>query len=133
MTTLDQVEQANISEAPAGSPTCDVEGAHPSAVSAAREAMPEQQDIQRASELLKAIGYPVRMNILSALSPGELCVCDLQEILGMSQSAVSHQLRNLRNANLVKHRRGGKQVYYSLADGHVDKLLEMTLEHVSHD
>ena len=133
MTTLDQVEQASISESPAGSPTCDVEGAHPSAVSAAREAMPEQQDIQRASELLKAIGYPVRMNILSALSPGELCVCDLQEILGMSQSAVSHQLRNLRNANLVKHRRGGKQVYYSLADGHVDKLLEMTLEHVSHD
>jgi ArsR family transcriptional regulator len=95
--------------------------------------MPAKQDIDRASELLKAVGYPVRMNILSALAVGELCVCDLQEILGMSQSAVSHQLRNLRAANLVKHRRGGKQVYYSLADGHVDKLLRMTLEHVSHD
>lgn len=95
--------------------------------------MPDQRDVQGASELLKAIGYPVRMSILSALSSGELCVCDLQEILGMSQSAVSHQLRNLREAQLVKHRRGGKQVYYSLADGHVHKILQMTLEHVRHD
>lgn len=130
MTTLDQFNTAAPLK---GSPTCEEEGTHPSQVRAAREAMPEQRDIQRASELLKAIGYPVRMNILSALSAGELCVCDMQEILGMSQSAVSHQLRNLRAANLVKHRRGGKQVYYSLADGHVHKLLQMTLEHVSHD
>ena len=130
MTTLDQ---ANTPGALTASPTCEEEGAHPRQVRAAREAMPDQRDVQSASELLRTVGYPVRMSILSALSSGELCVCDIQEIIGMSQSAVSHQLRNLRDAHLVKHRRGGKQVYYSLADGHVHKILQMTLEHVRHD
>lgn len=74
------------------------------------------------------------MRILCTLLPGEeLSVSELQKALGMSQSAVSHQLRVLRDANLVKFRRAGKLVYYSLADEHVDELLLGTLEHIRHD
>lgn len=117
----------------AGSPICDEKGAHPDHVSEALTGMPPKEDIEAASELLKAVGYPVRMSILSALSERELCVCDLQAVLGMSQSAVSHQLRTLRAAHLVKPRREGKTVHYSLADDHVRKLLKVSLEHVRHD
>lgn len=117
----------------AGSPICDEKGAHPDHVSEALRGMPPKEDIEAASELLKAVGYPVRMSILSALSERELCVCDLQAVLGMSQSAVSHQLRTLRAAHLVKPRREGKTVHYSLADDHVRKLLKVSLEHVRHD
>lgn len=116
-----------------GSPVCDDRGAHPDHVGAALRGMPPREEIEAASELLKAVGYPVRMSILSALANRELCVCDLQAILGMSQSAVSHQLRTLRAAHLVKYRREGKTVHYSLADDHVRKLLKVSLEHVRHD
>ena len=112
---------------------CDEKGAHPDHVSEALRGMPPKEEIEAASELLKAVGYPVRMSILSALAERELCVCDLQAILGMSQSAVSHQLRTLRAAHLVKPRREGKTVHYSLADNHVRKLLKVSLEHVRHD
>lgn len=91
-------------------------------------------EIREASELLKIVGDLTRMRILCALLPGEeLPVGGLQRNLGMSQSAVSHQLRVLRDANLVKSRRAGKLVYYSLADEHVHELLLGTLEHIRHD
>ena len=100
----------------------------------AKASPPEAPEIREASELLKVIGDLTRMRILCALLPGEdLSVGELQRTLGMSQSAISHQLRVLRDANLVKFRRAGKMVYYSLADGHVYELLTGTLEHVSHD
>ena len=100
----------------------------------AKDSPPEASEIQEASELLKVIGDLTRMRILCALLPGEdLSVGELQRTLGMSQSAISHQLRVLRDANLVKFRRAGKMVYYSLADGHVYELLTGTLEHVRHD
>lgn len=117
---------------PSASATCDETGAHPQLVDAALEAMPAAQEIQDASELLKAVGEPTRMRILCALSELELCVCDLQAALGMSQSAVSHQLRVLRNSRLVKHRREGRKVFYSLADHHVHELLRGSLDHVRH-
>ena len=100
----------------------------------AKDSPPEASEIQEASELLKVIGDLTRMRILCALLPGEdLSVGELQRTLGMSQSAISHQLRVLRDANLVKFRRAGKMVYYSLADEHVYELLTGTLEHVRHD
>ena len=91
-------------------------------------------EVHEASELLKVVGDLTRMRILCTLLPGEeLSVGELQQSLGMSQSAVSHQLRVLRDANLVKFRRSGKLIYYSLTDEHVHKLLLGTLEHVRHD
>ena len=97
-------------------------------------ATPTEQDVREASDLLKVVGDLTRMRLLCSLLPGEeLSVGELQKALGMSQSAVSHQLRVLRDANLVKFRRSGKLVYYSLADEHVHKLLLGTLEHIRHD
>ena len=96
--------------------------------------MPATSEIQEASNLLKVVGDLTRMRILCALLPGEeLSVSELQKTLDMSQSAVSHQLRVLRDANLVKFRRDGKLIYYSLADEHVHELLLGTLEHIRHD
>jgi DNA-binding transcriptional ArsR family regulator len=112
--------------------TCEETGAHPEEVEAALAAMPEMEDVQNASELLKVVGDPTRMRILSALMSRELCVCDIQVVLGMSQSAISHQLRVLRASNLVRYRRAGKMAYYSLADHHVMNLLQMSLDHVRH-
>lgn len=97
-------------------------------------APPTPSETREASDLLKVVGDLTRMRILCTLLPGEdLSVGELQHALGMSQSAVSHQLRVLRDANLVKFRRSGKLVYYSLADEHVHKLLLGTLEHIRHD
>ncbi len=95
---------------------------------------PAASEIREASDLLKVVGDLTRMRILCTLLPGEeLSVGELQQALDMSQSAVSHQLRVLRDANLVKFRRSGKLVYYSLADEHVHELLLGTLEHIRHD
>ena len=107
---------------------------HPQQVRESPAAMPAEPDVREASELLKIVGDLTRMRLLCTLLPGEeLSVGELQKALGMSQSAISHQLRVLRDANLVKFRRAGKLVYYSLADDHVEKLLLGTLEHIRHD
>ncbi|ADQ14524.1 ArsR/SmtB family transcription factor [Halanaerobium hydrogeniformans] len=82
------------------------------------------------AELFKTIGDPTRIKILYALKERELCVCDLSELLDMSSSAISHQLRVLRNNKLVKYRKEGRSVYYSLDDSHVLSLFRQGLEHV---
>ncbi len=97
------------------------------------EAAPVPNEVRRASELLKVVGDLTRMRLLCALQGGDLSVGDLQEALGISQSAVSHQLRVLRDARLVRFERVGKTVRYSLADDHVRDLLRVVLEHASHD
>ncbi|MDA2916315.1 metalloregulator ArsR/SmtB family transcription factor [Nitrospinae bacterium AH_259_B05_G02_I21] len=84
------------------------------------------------AEIFRALGDPTRVRILHALAASELCVCDLAAILGMSQSAVSHQLRLLRSLRLVRHRREGRMVYYALDDDHIEKLLAQGLDHVAH-
>jgi ArsR family transcriptional regulator len=94
--------------------------------------IPDGHELRAATELLKTLGDPTRMRILSALSSEELSVSELQEILEMSQSAISHQLKILRDADMVDYRRAGKSVYYSLADDHVYELLRTSLEHVRH-
>jgi DNA-binding transcriptional ArsR family regulator len=85
------------------------------------------------AELFKTMGDPTRIKILYALKERELCVCDLSELLGMSSSAISHQLRVLRNNKLVKYRKEGRSVYYSLDDDHVMCLFGQGLEHVLED
>lgn len=86
----------------------------------------------RMAETFKALSDPTRVRIISALAQTELCVCDLACTLGMSQSAVSHQLRTLRELHLVKNRREGRQVYYSLDDEHIHSLFLQGMDHVRH-
>lgn len=90
-----------------------------------------QQYIQPLADVFKVLGDPTRLRILRVLMNQEVCVRDIADELGMGQSAVSHQLRILRDARLVHFRRDGKTVYYSLADAHVFTLLDVGLEHVA--
>ena len=93
----------------------------------------DDQTSNKLADLFKAMSNPTRIKIIYSLREKELCVCDLTEILEMSSSAVSHQLRVLRNMNLVKYRKEGRSVYYSLNDDHVLCLFTQGLEHVLED
>ena len=108
---------------------CDVEYVNKKAVREARSGMLDGKTVLKVAEIFKVLGDSTRVKILFALSLKELCVCDLSALLGMAHSAISHQLRLLRNSNLVKFRKDGKTVYYSLADGHVIKLIGMGIKH----
>lgn len=97
-----------------------------------REKMPTQSELERTAELFKVFGDPTRMQILTALYERELCVCDISDLLGMTQSAISHQLRLLRTAHLVKNRREGKSIFYSLDDAHIVSIIAQGLAHIRH-
>ncbi len=97
-----------------------------------KDKMPSTAELERTAELFKAFGDPTRMHILTALFDRELCVCDISDLLGMTQSAISHQLRLLRNIGLVKNRREGKSIYYSLDDTHVATIIVQGIEHIRH-
>jgi ArsR family transcriptional regulator, lead/cadmium/zinc/bismuth-responsive transcriptional repressor len=103
---------------------------HPDVVEEIRKHMPGDSLLQDLAQLFKVLGDHTRVRILHALSRSALCVCDLTSILGMNQSAVSHQLRVLRDAKIVKSRKNGKNVLYSLDDLHISELLRMGSEHV---
>ena len=92
--------------------------------------MPKKETLDAIAELFKAFGDPTRVEILSLLLQQERCVGDIAEAVGLTQSAVSHQLRILKQIHLIKYRREGKNILYSLADEHVKTILEMGLEHV---
>lgn len=109
---------------------CQERMVHPENLELVRQEMPDVNVLCDMADLFKALGDRTRVRILFALSKTELCVCDLTEILGMSSSAVSHQLRVLRASKLVSFRREGKNVFYRLADDHVQKIFEQALEHV---
>lgn len=111
--------------------TCSVLCIHPDKVEAARSAMVSEETARHLAELFKVLADPTRVRILSALQQGELCVCDLAAATAASQSAVSHQLRLLRVARLVKVRREGKMAFYSLDDDHVRRLFREGLDHVA--
>lgn len=111
---------------------CQEYGVHGNQVALARAALATEEQVQRLSDVFKALGDPTRVRIIQALSAGELCVCDLAEVLGMTQSAISHQLRVLRTLHIVRNRRDGKEVFYSLDDEHVLQLLTQAHEHVKH-
>lgn len=92
--------------------------------------MPSDEIIHDLADLFKVFGDATRVRILYTLAAGELCVCDIASVLNMTQSAISHQLRILKGTRLVKFRREGKTVYYSLADSHVKTILQQGLDHV---
>ena len=109
---------------------CQVRVVHLDRVNRARkEAVPESK-LERLALTFKVLGDPTRLKMFVALSGGEMCVCDLAAYLGLSESAVSHQLRRMREQALVKPRREGQVLYYALDDGHVDDLLRLGFEHV---
>jgi ArsR family transcriptional regulator, lead/cadmium/zinc/bismuth-responsive transcriptional repressor len=110
---------------------CEVNCIHDEAVKAARQALIGEDIAASLAELFKALGDPTRVKILFSLMTRELCVCDLTAVIGISESAVSHQLKVLRTLRLVKFRREGKILYYSLADDHIEKLFAQGLEHVT--
>ena len=99
-------------------------------VLSAREKALGENEIQRLAQIFKALGDPTRLRILIALREQEMCVCDLAALLGISESAVSHQLRLLRTMSLVKNRREATVLYYRLNDEHVKVLIDIGLEHI---
>lgn len=99
-------------------------------LSEVNEGMPDEEMLYDLAELYKVFGDSTRIKILYALFEAELCVCDIASVLAMSQSAISHQLRVLKQAKLVKFRREGKTIFYSLSDDHVRTIIGMGMEHL---
>ena len=110
---------------------CEEDSPHLEVVKKVRESMPEEETLYDVSELFKVFGDGTRIKILMALLESEMCVCDIGALLGMTKSAISHQLRVLRQAKLVKFRKAGKEVFYSLDDEHVGKILSIALDHIN--
>lgn len=113
-------------------PTCEIECFHHEVVEEARKEMLTTEQANRLADIFKALGDPNRVQLLNVLTHRELCVCDLSIVLNMSVSAVSHQLRLLRNLRIVKFRKEGKMVYYTLDDNHIVNLFTEGLEHINH-
>lgn len=111
-------------------PICSGEHAHAD-LKAVQKEIPSLDTLFQLAELFKMFGDTTRIRIMCVLFQRELCVCEIAELLEMGQSAISHQLRLLRNAHLVKVKRDGKQSYYSLDDDHVQQIYRMGLEHIS--
>ncbi len=111
-------------------PHCAEGHVHEPIVETVNASMPDEEILCDLAELYKMFGDSTRIKILYVLFEAELCVCDIAELLNMTQSAISHQLRVLKQAKLVKFRRDGKTVFYSLADDHVRTIINMGLEHL---
>ena len=109
---------------------CDFVCVHDKIVKEAREHMPQGEELKNLAEFFKVFGDPTRIRILSVLFKTEMCVCDLAGTLDMTQSAISHQLRLLKQMKLVKNRREGKVVFYSLADDHIKTIMNQGMEHI---
>ena len=109
---------------------CDVTCVHNQIIEAVKEKMPAEELLNELADFYKVFGDATRIKILCVLLRSEMCVCDLAEMLGMTQSAISHQLRVLKQMKLVKNRREGKTVYYSLADGHIQNIISQGMEHI---
>jgi len=109
---------------------CDCDVIHEQVVRRVRRKMPREEDFGKLAVLYKMFADNTRLRILWALSCDEMCVCDLAVLLDMTKSAISHQLKFLRLSNLVKFRKQGQIVYYSLADSHVEDIFEKGFEHI---
>lgn len=112
---------------------CETVEVHTELLEVVNRTMPDETQLYDLAELFKVFGDSTRIRILFVLSSAEVCVCDLAEVLGMTQSAISHQLRILRQNKLVKSRKEGKTVFYSLADGHVRTIIAQGMEHIGED
>ena len=111
---------------------CDCNIVHHEAVERSLSTMPSEETINSLSEFYKIMGDGTRCRIICALQSGEMCVCDLCNVLSMSKSSVSHQLAKMKESGVVKSRREGKEVYYSLDDDHVSEIFATTLDHINH-
>ncbi|MFA6950934.1 MAG: metalloregulator ArsR/SmtB family transcription factor [Lentimicrobiaceae bacterium] len=109
---------------------CDCDVIHADVVDSVKNKMPDEDELADLSDFFKVIGDSTRSKIMWALDESEMCVCDLAVLLNMTKSAMSHQLSSLRRANLVKYRKEGKIVFYSLTDDHVKEIFEKGLEHI---
>ena len=109
---------------------CESEEIHEELLKIVNETMPDETELDALAELFKVFGDPTRIRSLFVLFEAEVCVCDLARALNMTQSAVSHQLRILKQSRLVKNRREGKSVFYSLADDHVRTVIAQGREHI---
>lgn len=109
---------------------CEVTLIHEDNVKKAINELPDDELIADLSDMFKIFGDQTRVKILMALESGELCVCDIAAVMDMSQSAISHQLRVLKQSNIVKTRRQGKVVYYSISDDHVKEIFDIAIVHV---
>ena len=109
---------------------CDLVSTHEEILDRVRQQMPDEDTLYNLTELFHIFGDSTRMRILYVLFASEMCVCDIAALLGITQSAISHQLRLLKSMRLVKSRREGKTVFYSLADNHVTTIINQGLEHV---
>ncbi len=112
---------------------CEVTEVHEDLLQTVREKLPKEEELYDLAELFKIFGDSTRIRILFVLFEAEVCVCDLAQALNMTQSAISHQLRILKQNKLVKSRREGKSVFYSLADAHVRTIINQGLEHIEED
>lgn len=115
---------------PNGVERCDEVCTHGEIIHRVQPEMPEEEKLYDLAELFKIFGDTTRIRILYVLFEAEMCVCDIAEVLKMTQSAISHQLRLLKQAKLVKSRREGKTVYYALADDHVRTIIGQGMEHI---
>ena len=113
--------------------TCDGEEIHEELLNIVREKMPEETELYDLAELFKVFGDSTRIRILFVLFETEVCVCDLAQALNMTQSAISHQLKILKQNKLVKSRREGKSIFYSLADDHVRTIIAQGREHIEEE
>lgn len=111
---------------------CEVSSTDEITLKKIKENLYNEEEIQDLAQIFKALGDPTRLNIIHVLSKQALCVCDIANLLDMSQSAISHHLRLLRNLRLVKFKKEGRMVIYSLDDDHVLQLFEQGMEHVKH-
>ena len=112
-------------------PHCDFISVHEDIVNRVMQVMPADQQLLDLAEFFRVFGDSTRIRILYVLSQSEMCVCDIAQMLRMTQSAISHQLAVLKKSKLVKCRREGKTVFYSLSDGHVRTIIDQGMEHVS--
>ena len=112
---------------------CETKELHEDLLHIVNEKLPQEEELYDLAELFKVFGDSTRIRILYVLFEAEVCVCDLAEALNMTQSAISHQLRILKQNKLVKSRREGKSVFYSLADGHVRTIIDQGREHIEED
>ena len=110
---------------------CELMHVHEEIVSQVNANMPDEEILYDLAELFKIFGDSTRIKILYVLFESEMCVCDIAQLLGMTQSAISHQLQVLKKSKLVKYRREGKTVFYSLADSHVRTILGQGMDHVT--
>ena len=110
---------------------CDCTVIHEDTVQRVKKTMPESEKLFDLAEFFRILGDSTRIGILSALLKSEMCVCDISALLNMTQSAVSHQLRLLKQARLVRYRKAGKIVYYTLDDKHIEEILSMGFKHLS--